>query len=83
MKAEKEITNLIFDVSKKNRVVVNQVINLSDIVGCLKEKLNPKELKQSQAVLEGLDEKGYIELFHCGGTWLRPLEHGCDYMYNN
>jgi len=84
MKTEYEIANIIFDVCRKYRLKSNHVIKWITVTEYLRKMLNPKELDLAWLVVDKLCQKEYIILEPESGNmphWLRLLELGYDYMY--
>lgn len=85
MKTEYEMANIVFDVCRKFGLKSNQVIKWITVTDYLRKVLNPKEFDLALLVVEKLCKKEYIRLESDSRNipqWLRLLELGYDYMYD-
>jgi SEFIR domain family len=86
MKTEYEIADIIFDVCKEFGLKSDQVVKWITVTERLRKTLNSRELNLAWLVVDKLCRKEYIRLETSSGNrpqWLRLLELGYDYMYDN
>lgn len=86
MKTEYEIADVVFDLCRKFNLKKDQVVKWIIVTEYLRKNLNPRELDLAWLVVDKLCQKEYIKLEPERGNmpqWLRLLELGYDYMYDD